>query len=1061
MGMVRALPFVLLLVGLSRAGLAQPERLSGLVIDRIDVQAAPEEDVARILSLSGLEIDAPYSQSRIRRAVKVLYQVGRFENVYVLASRVENAVHLTLKLPPRPRLRELAVEQSEVLGSEDLEQALGWKIGDEVEERDLADRRARVRAALERLGYRQAAVGLALSAIDENGGQKLIVRIDEGPETKLGRIVVSGRPRMPLTELGRIVGIKGGDVLDLTAVQSALGRLHDKYVQRGYLDAKLDDPAVRDTGRVQDGHPIADLLLGVDAGPLVELRFKGNHAVPLRELISAAGILKELGTGKSAIAEARERMLSRYEARGYFRARVEPAARTTGDGSRKQVLFSIDEGRGARVARVRFPGNVELDEGKLRDEVFDAVAQTLSEDLEKPGADPNTIGAIMGDLSVGTRDTLQPGNVAPDPAAIYVPRAYEAATSAIADLYQAHGYQSVTVGSPVVKDRKGGALIDVSIPIQPGVRWVVGALSFTGNAAVSSEQLFGLARFPFDPMRTSAVALSFEHVIETQSAIRDHYRNLGYLYANVTYELRQVPVRGSSEPTPYVTTSSTAPLDVREICRRADQAGKDTCDVEVNFRIAEGPQVKAREVIVRGLGNTREGIVNSEIEVEDGQILTESNLSTTRDNLLRVGVFERVSVHPIDEEQVAAEKDVVVEVKEKKRMSAELGAGASTEEGLRVFAGFGDANVLGSALRFQINGKVNYQLPPFLLLYSDEARRDIETFYGQFSTFQKIEYEIAAGLSYPRIFGLPRGFSAGLDLIALRNIDPQFAEDAQVLTLVGDYKGYRPQLLGGPRPLALQLRASLERASLQCNPASIAGEQASDGEQFCTRDNRVEGNTFYTTLGPRVSWDLRDDPIDPHAGAFFELGTDVALGLDPSSPNFLELEGRVNLYAPLADRIIFSASLYGEKIFPLEGEGAGIPANKRVYDNSRIRGYPLRTLLPQDVALDSEGQPGSAISRGGLLFTALQTELRFQIYGPLWLAAFYDVGDLFADGAFHLTTETRIAGGKIVRSLAQGGGIGIRVSTPIGPLAVDFAVPLNKRDPGAQGLTIHFAVGTF
>ena len=36
-----------------------------------------------------------------------------------------------------------------------------------------------------------------------------------------------------------------------------------------------------------------------------------------------------------------------------------------------------------------------------------------------------------------------------------------------------------------------------------------------------------------------------------------------------------------------------------------------------------------------------------------------------------------------------------------------------------------------------------------------------------------------------------------------------------------------------------------------------------------------------------------------------------------------------------------------------------------------------------------------------------------------------------------------------------------RVATPIGPLSVDFAVPLNRRDPGATDPQFHFAVGAF
>lgn len=1057
--------FAILLLLAPVAAVAQPQRLSGLVVDRIDVEAAPEEDVDRLVALSGLRVDSPYSQVEIRRAVKVLHQLGRFENVYVFAKRKGNAVELLLRLPPRPHVEEIDVVQSEVLDRDELTEALGWRPGDQLDERDLPARRLRVKTSLERRGYRQAAVGLAVERLDESGGHRLIVRIDEGPTTRLNKVVIQGRPRIPLWLLGRRVGIRSGDPINLTVVEDALATLRTEYVERGYLDVQIGHPAVRDLDRIEDGHPVADLVLQIDAGPEVKIRFKGNRVVPRRELDAAVEVLEELGTGRSAAAEARERILSRYEVRGYFRARVEAAMRTTPDGSKKEILFSIYEGKGARVANIRFPGNTAVDDDDLRDVIYRSVAQTLIDDLDRPGADPETVGAMFGDASVGRRDSPQPGNVAPDPDDVYVPRAYEAATSAIGDLYQSEGYQTVRVGSPEVTERNGGSLIDVTIRIDPGVRWTVGAISFSGNESMGGSELFALSKFPFDPMRRTLVPLNFEKVIETQRAILDAYKNRGHLYANVAYRLRQVPRRRSrggtaDETRAYVSTSSSG-LDVREVCRRAQEAGEETCEVEVSFVITEGPEVRARDVIVRGLSNTREGIVQAEIAVERGEVLTERDLITTRDNLLRVGVFERVEVHPIDEEQVAGEKDVVVEVRERKHLSAELGGGASTEEGVRVFAGFGNANLWGTALRFQLNTKVNLQLPPFLLLYNDEVRGNIERFYDQFSTLERIEYALAAGLAYPRIFGLPRGFSAGLDISWVHDLDPAYDDNSQLVTLVGNFKGFKPKLLGGPRPLTLQLRATVQRSDLQCNPD--VGDDI-----LCTRDartggNRNEGTTFYTTVGPRVSWDLRDDPLDPRAGAFVEVGSDVALGLDEASPPFLLLEGRVSVFLPLADRIVFASTLNAEKIFPFDtsGEFIDIPANRRLYGQSRIRGYPIQALLPQDVMLDSEGEPATALSPGGLLFTSVQTELRFQLYGALWLAGFYDVGDLFADGSFSLTTQTEVGGTTVTRALAQGAGVGVRVATPIGPLAVDFALPLNKRDPGAQGWTVHFAVGTF
>ena len=72
-----------------------------------------------------------------------------------------------------------------------------------------------------------------------------------------------------------------------------------------------------------------------------------------------------------------------------------------------------------------------------------------------------------------------------------------------------------------------------------------------------------------------------------------------------------------------------------------------------------------------------------------------------------------------------------------------------------------------------------------------------------------------------------------------------------------------------------------------------------------------------------------------------------------------------------------------------------IPVNRRLFANSRVRGYPLKTLLPQDVALDpATGAACNSISSGGLLFFSLNAELRIALFGAFWLAGFFDVGDL-------------------------------------------------------------------
>ena len=1015
-------------VSLPAAGSAGPS-LDGQAVAEVRIEAPPTEDVEQLLRVSGLRVGAPYRITEVRRAIKLLFSLGRFETVEVRARVGAAGVHLTVSLPPEPRLVEVRVIQSEVLDGAEITEITGLRLGAALERADLDAWADLLEARLVELGHRDPAVGLGVEPVDAAGGRALLVRIDEGPVTRLRKVVVRGRPGLPLWQIGRAVGVRPKAPVNLQRVRSALADLLAVYRSRGFLDARIAEPVVRDLGGGE-----ADLVLDIEAGPLVRVRFKGHRAVPARELDRDAEPLVELGTGHSALAEVTERLLARYGRRGHWQAEVDVAARVTPAGRKKEVLFSIVEGPVAEV--------------------------------ERPGADPEVVALVFGDRSLAApRDSKQPDNTAPDPKRVYLPRAYRAAAESLADLYRAAGYQTAEVLAPVVKAREGGDRLDVLIPVKEGLQWRIGALSFSGNASVPSGELLALSQL--EPAAEGGAALSFDRVEDARRAILAHYRDHGYLYVRLYEELREVPPRGSLG-WDYVKTSSSAPLDVRGVCRRAEAARAEHCDVELVFRVEEGVQVRAGSLIVRGRDKTRAGVVESEVEVNTGEVLSEADLTATRDNLLRVGVFERVNVHPLDEQRMEPIKDVVVEVKERPSYALDLGLGASTAEGVRGTVAFQDRNLMGTALRLQLLAKVNVFLQPLLLLYDPQVRPAIETFYNGFSTFERLEYELAAGLSYPRIFGLPQGFSAGFDMIVLRDYDPAYAEDTQRVTLVGNYKGFRPKLLGSPRPVTVQPRVSFDRSARECN------ENISDRFALCstTEPNsvgtlRLQGTNVYLAAGPRVSWDFRDDPVDPTAGIYMDLTTDAALGLDNQSPNFVSVEGRLHAYIPIASRLTLALAAIVGRLFPLQQiveDEVDIPINRRFFSGGRstVRGYAERTLIPQDAAVDpATGQVVSTISTGGRSMLALKSELRLAIYGPVAVALFYDIGDLWEGGQFALSTSQVWQGGVARRTLAHGGGVGLRVATPIGPLSLDFAVPFNKRDPIVNDTQLHFSVGAF
>ena len=1043
------------------------EALEGRRIQSIRVRAPSDEDLGEVARLIGFAAGDRLRALDVRSAVERLYQVDRFRTVIVRAQELwPEGVVVHVLLEPRRLLGSIRVLSPRPIGQGWVEEVMRVRRGDVVDERELPDLQDRLRDALERRGWRLPAVGMALAPIEDTARFELIVRIDPGPQTRLARVQLKGR--LPLAPWRLDVGVDVGQVLDLNRVEPALEALEARLQKEGYYDAEVAPPYVRSEPSPVES-PRAVLVVEVDPGPRVEIRFDGNRRVSRSRLSQDAEALRELGSGEAGLLEARERMLARYERLGYARAQVDVFGRTTPDGQRRQVLFRIREGPGSRVVALRFPGAEFFREGVLRDQVRETVERFLAPALGKPGVDPEVVDRVLSSKR-DPRGRTRPSTVQPRVDEVFVPRAYRSAADTIADLYRSVGFQMVEVGAPEVQiDSR--ELVAVSYPVQEGLRWRIGSIAFTGHQGFSAAELLEVVDMELS--REGGEPLVFDEVEEGRRAILDAYRGQGYLFASVQEELREAPRRGQMGGEFF-----SPRRNLNEVCQAAGSAGKSHCDIEIAYRIEEGPQVRVRDIIIRGLGDTLLSVVEGEIAMRPGDILSDESMVRTRANLTRLGVFERVVVRPVEEERAQAIKDVLVDVRERDNLSLELGVGASTEEGLRAFGAFADRNLFGTALRLQTNLKGNLWAEPLLAIYESGLRAQIREFYRPFGVLGSdplllFEYEVAAGLSYPRIFLLPPGFSFGLDVIALRDFDPAFAESNQRVTLIANYEGFKPRLIGRRRPIALQLRTNFERSDLVCNDAVEGREElCSSSIVAANQEGRIEGQNVYFSMEPRLSWDFRDDPLDPRGGAFFELEGEYAVGLDAQSPDYLRTEGRAAFFAPLGPRLTVATSFSGGRIFPLPDDQE-IPLNRRFFAGGRstIRGYPEQTLLPQDVPLGADGNPLSDISTGGLVYLVLQTELRILLVSPVSMAGFIDVGDLWrlgtengvcpSQGVRLETVCTLPDGTEIRRPLAMGAGFGLRLATPIGPLAVDLGFPVDRRDPAVEDWTLHFSVGTF
>ena len=113
--------------GRAQTELGWPD-LSGAIVE-IRFDAAPSEDRRQLEILSGLMVGEPFRALEIRKAVRRLYQLGRFENVFVRAAPADNGVVVNISLPPRRVIRSFDLE-SDVLDEDEALAAMQAAAGD-------------------------------------------------------------------------------------------------------------------------------------------------------------------------------------------------------------------------------------------------------------------------------------------------------------------------------------------------------------------------------------------------------------------------------------------------------------------------------------------------------------------------------------------------------------------------------------------------------------------------------------------------------------------------------------------------------------------------------------------------------------------------------------------------------------------------------------------------------------------------------------------------------------------------------------------------------------------
>lgn len=1000
---------------------------------------------------------------------------GVIIRVHGVPRRIVDGVRLDLHRAP--------IDREEVLHEAQLEEG-GEILGSEV-----AVRKKRIEVVLARRGYPNATAEISTRETDTEGHVLVLLDVNAGQPRKIARRVFYpfGAKPEDLAPYTKQYDLDEGDRVDEPALEQADLALANRLRAAGWYEATVKHDVVLVKYASGD---VVTLRIRIDSGSRYFTRYDGNAHYDATALDYALGLDSDPDTGEQHLVDKIRRY---YVARAFLDVQVTSEIRGKPTDPTRYMIFHVQEGKRTAVTARQYPCVRDAEIGHLSaggpssaSAIGREIDSFLDEDL--PGADlladPDP-RSIDRDLGGGSGSRVVPIDL--DPSATYSPETYDKGIQHVQELYRNEGFMSALVGpvqvmrrrcdpkSPAGRcvpmpftqqlpevcnyDRSGlptpiGQLdasfsctpdsahgvecepaVRLRIPIRLGPRTSLTDVAFFGAKSIPEKDLADAAALDFGkPVSTLKVD-------EARRRVLERYREDGFFYADVKYDV---------------------------------QRSLDNTQSRVRFDVSEGDRVTVSQIVIQGNAITNDSVIRRRVALKVGEPFRTSDVRKTQERIATLNVFTSVSVVLQDAQVPQRRKTVIITVSEKSPQYLEPSAGFSTGEGARISIEYGYTNLFGTAISAVLRGRVSY-LPDFLI--SDPT---ILSNFAKLNLGQRIAARATLSIGFPDI-GLGPDVRANADFVGMQDVERYFIIDKAAFIPTAYWRPFKQH--------AFALTASIEYNALNVFNNATPAEAAalSGGNLDVERLLRAPAGQS-AVVSQKVLWnfDRRDSAFNAHNGTFLSLSAEHVSwwpvgqvlpneaicatcliinppplepqALAPSPGDFLKLAGTFSGYFPLPffKKITVAATLRIGAIMQLAQNSTTYPDRFFFMGGiDSMRSYEQDSMLPQD-AVDQVNankiSPTQVAIRGGNLLVNPRIEMRIPLTGPIETVLFFDTGNLWQDASYPFNHGV---------SFRAAIGSGIRVQTPVGPIALDYGINLTREVAYEDFGALNFAIGLF
>lgn len=333
-----------------------------------------------------LKVGDLYTLDAIRAQIRVIYEMGFFEDVQIETDRVPTGVAVAFIVKEKPFITEVVFDGNENFSDDKLKEKVTIRSQSFLDQQQVKESAEKIRLMYQEDGYYHAQVIPIIQSLEEDR-KRLTFFVKEGDRARIKAVIFEGSKSATRKEIFKVLATRewvsvwgtltgkglpsmftDAGILKREELANDVERIKEVYLNKGFLNVQVGLPTIELT----DDKKWFIITFSIVEGDLYafgDIGFRGNTVFEDEELRSGMGFKPGDIFQRAKIRDEITRLTEVYGAKGYAFTDVNPVVNPDAKAKTAGVLFQIKEGDLIRIREIRITGNDKTRDNVIRREL--------------------------------------------------------------------------------------------------------------------------------------------------------------------------------------------------------------------------------------------------------------------------------------------------------------------------------------------------------------------------------------------------------------------------------------------------------------------------------------------------------------------------------------------------------------------------------------------------------------------------------------------------------------------------------------------------------------------